>query len=321
MTENRQHEPSPWAAPSEDGGASSEVVVPPAGAPVSRFLPSRPATGTTGASSDPVEKTPDIIGDDRSMAGSHDDRRLIQRFVAVAGALVAVAVVAAVALVATGTWRPLDGPVGPLADNQPAPDLRPPLARSCPPPSDARDPDLSAPPPAPAGPRTIDDKAGISYRAYGEPWTVWQESWRGGTLGVHYRIGQHFITETYTGGTYHASILSGSVPAAVNDGTALDLKCAGQAVTADVRAEYYPQPNRMQVIRNEATVLGSRPAWVSVFRLHFSEPGLTADNELVAVATINVGRPEAAILYVSIPGTHKQWDWVVEDVLRSVRPT
>jgi hypothetical protein len=33
-----------------------------------------------------------------------------------------------------------------------------------------------------------------------------------------------------------------------------------------------------------------------------------------------VGRPTAAVLYVSIPGTHHQFDWVVDDVLASVRP-
>jgi hypothetical protein len=34
-----------------------------------------------------------------------------------------------------------------------------------------------------------------------------------------------------------------------------------------------------------------------------------------------VGRPNAAILYVSIPGTHRQFDHVVDEVVESVRPT
>lgn len=319
MTDNRQHEPSPWAAPGQGGDSDGMIVVPPtprstANPPVAT-LPrdgyrKSPGGDANRSASLPTPAPP---------APPLDNRRLMTRFVAVAGTLVAAAIVVAVILAATGTWRPFDGPMGPLAVD-PAPDTRPPLARACPPPTDTQDPSLPPPGAPPAGPRTNDPEAGISYRSYGEPWTIWQENWRGGTLGVHYRIGQHFITETYAGGTYHASILSGSVPAAVNDGTALDLKCAGQAVTADVRAEYYPQPNKMRMIRDGASVLGGRPAWVSVFRLQFSEPGLSTDNELVAVATINVGRPEAAILYVSIPGSHKQWDWVVDDVLKSVRP-
>ena len=39
-----------------------------------------------------------------------------------------------------------------------------------------------------------------------------------------------------------------------------------------------------------------------------------------AVAVIDVGRPTAAVLYISIPGTHKQFDHVIADVLASVRP-
>jgi hypothetical protein len=33
-----------------------------------------------------------------------------------------------------------------------------------------------------------------------------------------------------------------------------------------------------------------------------------------------VGRPEAAILYVSVPNTHPEQEWVIDDVLASVRP-
>src|SRR5215510_14716231 len=72
-------------------------------------------------------------------------------------------------------------------------------------------------PPAAAGPRTVDDEAGISYKAYGLPWQPWPLLWHAGTLGIPYGVGQHFITESYAGGDYHASILSAAVPVAVND--------------------------------------------------------------------------------------------------------
>jgi hypothetical protein len=127
------------------------------------------------------------------------------------------------------------------------------------------------------------------------------------------------VTERYSDGDYHASILSAAVPAADNDAVALDLECVGRQVAADVRAGYYPQPNTMDRMRDELTTLGGRPAWISEFRLHFHAAGLTATDELSAVAVIDVGKPTAAVLYVSIPGTHKQWDYVVDDVLRSVR--
>jgi hypothetical protein len=203
----------------------------------------------------------------------------------------------------------------------PPPDTRPRLAQLCPPPSTDPGKGSVEAPPAPPGPRTTDSESGISYRAYGAPWQPWDEVWTAGTLHVAYKAGQHFITEHYAMGDYHASILSASVPATVNDAMVLDLKCTGRQVAADVRAEYYPRPNTMDLMRDEQTVLGGRQAWVTKFRLHFSQRGLQATDELVGLALIDVGRPSAAILYVSIPGTHRQFDSVVDDVLNSVRPT
>ena len=242
-------------------------------------------------------------------------RRTMLWFGGAAGAVLAVGIVIMLAMVMTGN-NPLhtQNSAGP-------PDTRSQLAKMCPPPSGAAAP-LGPVPATPPGARTVDSDSGISYKAYGPPWQKWNQVWSGaGELGVSYRSGQYFVTEQYQGGLYLASILSASVPAATNDALTLDLQCTGKQVAADVRTAYYPQPNTMDPIRDEATTLGGRPAWVTEFRLHFNEPGLRAKDELVAVATIDVGRPNAAILYISIPGTHRQYDYVVDEVLESVRPT
>ncbi|SDT76790.1 hypothetical protein SAMN04489716_7732 [Actinoplanes derwentensis] len=235
-------------------------------------------------------------------------------FGGVAGAIVAIGLTVLLVVILGGDGDPFgERAAGPA-------DLRPPLAQACPAPSVA--PGSTAPSTqAPvSGARTVDEAAGISYKEYSAPWTPWTETWNAGTLQVPYRVGQHFVTEVYAGGSYHASILSAAVPAADNDAFTLDLECVGQQVSADVRAEYYPQPNRLEPIRDELTTLGGRPAWVSEFRLHFREPGLTATSEYSAVAVIDVGKPTAAVLYVSVPSTHRQFDYVVNEVLKSVRP-
>jgi hypothetical protein len=231
--------------------------------------------------------------------------------------IVGTGLVVVLILVLSGAFGGPDrGRSGPAVD----PDA-PPLAKRCPPPTAVSTPGYAEPEPPPPGRRTVDERAGISYAAYGKPWQSWRDDWSGGDLKVHYRVGQHFVTEQYVGGDYHASILSGSVPATVNDGFTLDLRCVGRQVAADVRRSYYPQPNRVRQVREEPADLGGRPAWVSVFRLHFRQPGLKATDELVAVVLVDVGRPEAAVLYVSIPGTHTRFDGVVADVIDSVRPT
>jgi hypothetical protein len=210
----------------------------------------------------------------------------------------------------------------PFGDKASAPtDVRPPLAQACPPPTSvpSNGPIGPSAPPV-TGPRTVDQDAGISYKAYGAPWEPWADLWRAGTLKVPYKVGQHFITETYPRGLYHASILSAAVPATDNDAVTVDLECVGRQVAADARAGYYPQPNTMDTLRDEKTKLGGMPAWVTEFRLHFNEPGLQAKDELAAIAIIDVGKPSAAVLYVSIPGNYRQYDSVVDEVLASVRP-
>ncbi|GAA1790390.1 hypothetical protein GCM10009682_10570 [Luedemannella flava] len=235
-----------------------------------------------------------------------------------AAAIVATGLVVVLILVLNGGIG--DG-TGPLSGRPaPPPDVRPTLARLCPPPTGG---EASPPPSAPAvpeGPRTVDERAGISYRAYGAPWKTWPYLWRMGTLEVPYGSGQFFVTEVYSQGDYLASLLSAAVPATVNDSFAVDLACTGRQVAADVRAEYYPQPTRMEPLREESTTLGGRPAWVTMFRLSFTASGLRATSELVAVALIDVGRPTAAVLYVSVPNTVADWEWIVDDVLTSVRP-
>jgi hypothetical protein len=284
--------------------------------PAPRAFPAGPVTGgvPAGAAGSlwaaPVTDT---------LAAGPPSRRTMLWYAGAAVAIVAAGLVVVLVLVLNGGLGDghgllSGGPEGPS-------DTRPTLARLCPPPTGAdASPPPSAPPKAPKGPRTVDERAGISYRAYGAPWKPWPYLWRMGTLEVPYGSGQYFVTETYSNGDYLASLLSAAVPATVNDSFAVDLVCTGRQVAADVRAEYYPQPTRMDVLREESTTLGGRPAWVTTFRLHFSAPGLRAKSELVGVALIDVGRPSAAVLYVSVPETVRTWDWIVDDVLTTVRP-
>ena len=240
-------------------------------------------------------------------------QRMLMWFGGGAALIVVIGVVLLLAMAMTGTGPLTSRPNGPS-------NYAPPLAKACPPPSaDAQH--LPPAPPPPPGDRLVDKEAGISYSAQGNPWVSWDTTWDAGDLHVKYGVGQHFVTEVYSRGSYHASILSGSVPTAENDALTLDLKCTGHQVLADVRGGYYPQPNTIESMRDEVTTLGGRPAWVAKFRLHFHESGLQATSELVGLALIDVGRPNAAVLYISIPNTVSRYDGLVDQELSSVRPT
>jgi hypothetical protein len=289
-----------WQQPG--GSLSSGMVTAPGLRPPSDPPPpADPPPGSPGSSPKP---------------GPQRRRKQMLIFAGIAGGILAIGLTIILILVFSSSTNPFSSKASGPAD------VRPPLARACPPPnaspSAAPTQAPSAQPPE-SGARTVDPDAGISYRSYGAPWLPWNTVWRAGTLEVPYKVGQHFVTETYSGGEYHASILSAAVPATDNDGGIVDLECVGRQVAADVRAEYYPQPNTMETMRDGMTTLGGKPAYVNEFRLHFQSPGLTATDELSAVAVIDVGKPSAAVLYVSIPGTHKQFDYVIDDVFASVR--
>lgn len=311
---------SPWARPESGSTPPADVLYPPTQPVVVPHVgPLRSGTSEGWSRSGavtllhrPPEPEPDVVEFGRERDPASQRRRQLVWFGGAAGVILTIGVVVLIALTMTGN-SPLQHVSGPS-------DYRPPLAKACPPPS--VDPqNLPPAPPPPPGPRTVDTKSGISYARQGAPWEPWDETWNAGDLHVLYGVGQHFITEVYSRGTYHASILSGAVPVAENDALTLDLKCTGHQVLADVRASYYPKPNTMDTMRDEVTTLGGRPAWVAKFRLHFRESGLTATSELVGLALINVGRPNAAVLYISIPNTVGQFDPVVDQVLDSVRPT
>ncbi|MGH3655995.1 MAG: hypothetical protein ACRDUA_05005, partial [Micromonosporaceae bacterium] len=196
--------------------------------------------------------------------------RTVALFGWTAAAIVAIGLVVVLIMTFNGTFSgPGSGGVAGFGGEPTPEENAPPLAKLCPPPTGTHTPEYAEPEPPPPGARTVDTHARISYAKHGDPWTEWNDDWSGGDLKVHYRVGQHFVTEEYAGGSYHASILSGSVPATINDGTALDLKCTGRQVAADVRTSYYPEPNRPDKIRDERITLGGRPAWITVFRLHF----------------------------------------------------
>jgi hypothetical protein len=232
--------------------------------------------------------------------------------------VIGVVVVIVLALTRTFSGSPGQDPFNPFDRGQGRP-VPPPLARLCPPPSGSPPATEALPPPS--GPRLSDEDAGLSYGALGSPWRPWDQGvWNRGTLGVEFARGFFIVTETYAGGDYLASVLSGKVPATVGDSLSLNLDCAGKQVVEDVRNSYYPRPNQLKRIREEVTTVGGRPAWLSEFDLTFQAEGLKARGERVAVVLVDVGRPDAGVLYVSIPETHAEFYPEIDKLIASVRP-
>ncbi|HEV2088324.1 MAG TPA: hypothetical protein VGR21_08440, partial [Cryptosporangiaceae bacterium] len=262
---------------------------------------------------------PDVLAGGRQPGTPPPDgnsRRILLGFGIAGGAVLVLGLVVVLVLAGTGVFsggQPLIRTPG----DQPS---KPPLAQLCPPASGPPAPEGKVLPTVP-GPRVVDADSGISYLRQGAPWRPWDRgSWGEGTLGVQYRTGYYFVTEEYSQGSYLASVLSGKVPATVGDSLTVNLECAGRQVAEDVRRAYYPQPNIKEQVRDERVVVGGRPAWVSRFHLAFSEPGLEAKGETVAVVLVDIGRPDASVLYISVPDTHRQFNAVIDPIIASIAP-
>jgi hypothetical protein len=298
---------SPWARPSSSGGEPVITWVSPAtGAPVP------PPPSYRGPSRTP-SPPPDVIA---SPAKASPGRRI-----ALTGGVLLSLVLIVILLLGAGGYLGGGKPsvFGPLAHNDPTPS-QPPLAQLCPPASGTPQPGRSQAAP-PAGARLVDKDSGISYLQLGAPWRLWdQGQWAEGTLGVAFNTGYYFVTERYSAGDYLASVLSGKVPATVGDSLTLNLPCAGRQVAEDVRRAYYPQPTVKEQTRDEQVLVGGRAAWVSTFHLTFQAEGLEARGEQVAVVLVDVGKPDAAVLYISIPDTHKQLDPEIDTIIASIQP-
>jgi hypothetical protein len=332
MTEQR----SPWATP-DTPTVIEPVAVPasPSAAPAEplRRGPAAPARVAAGYASGrvgrsgtpPVVPPPDVL--ERGRADDDDDpirrnQRILKWLGGGAILVVAIGLIVILVSVLTNNATTPGGLFNKRAEGPS--DTRPELARRCPPPTIPPDNPNPGGEEVPPGPRTTDGESGISYKQYGDPWRPLAENWGAqGELKIMFRIGQDFITEPDydgLGSDYHATILSGHVPAAVNDGMVLDLHCVGDQIAADVRVSFYPKGNQLEQLDAKDLTLGGRPARLLKFRLHFNQTGLKAKSELVSIALVDLGKPEAAILYVSIPDTHRQFDYVADEVLQTIRP-
>lgn len=294
-------EPSPWADPTAATWVAPQSTPTPSYSQPQRPAPQRPMHAT-------------------SVHPVYAQRRPVPRAV-VTGVLVTAVVAALLAvLIATIVADGSGGSSERQAEALEPSDDRSRLAELCPPPTNP--PSRGAPlPPDPSDTRMQDTESAISYERLPEPFRLWDRGqWGVGSDGMlAFHTGYYTVTEEYNNGDYLATALSGRVRASVGDSPALNLECAGQQIAEDVRRTYYPQPTERADIRDEYTTLGGLPAWVSIFQLTFSADGLDARSEWVAVATIDVGKVHAAVLYLSLPDTHQHYAADFERVLSSVR--
>ena len=182
-------------------------------------------------------------------------------------------------------------------------------------------------PPVAAGPsgtefppgtvRIVDEEAGISYPFLGNGWFEYDLGPMAETRTI---AGQYFTTQEGVpdGGIFIAQCTSGPVADGYGWAGPGSEQATVTALADSVRTAYYPYPNEREVLRDEALTVDGRNAHLLEFQLTWDVEGYDSTGERAALVVIDVGRPDPALLYVSIPNTHAELYGVIDRVVADI---
>ncbi|RBY77300.1 DUF2510 domain-containing protein [Blastococcus sp. TF02-09] len=182
-------------------------------------------------------------------------------------------------------------------------------------------PTASQPPSSSAFPpgtvRIIDQSAGIAYPYLG---TGWSEFDSFGMVETATVAGQYFTTQEVTpdGTRFIAQVTSGPVVEGFGWSGPGSLQATTTALADSVRLNYYPEPNERRIMRDEALTVDGRAAHLLEFQLSWDVEGYDASGERAALLLVDVGRPNPALLYISIPNTHAELYGVIDQLIEAV---
>jgi hypothetical protein len=165
--------------------------------------------------------------------------------------------------------------------------------------------------------RIIDEEAGISYPYLGNGWSEYDLRLMPETRAI---AGQYFTTQegVPTGGDFIAQCTSGPVADGYGWAGPGSEQATVTALADSVRAAYYPFPNEREVLRDEALTVDGAAAHLIEFQLTWDVEGYDSTGERAALVVIDVGRPDPALLYVSIPNTHAELYGVIDRVVADI---
>lgn len=175
-------------------------------------------------------------------------------------------------------------------------------------------------PPIPTRPpgvtRIVDEAAGVAYPYLGTYWMEYVNEIAETTSTT----GQYIVTQELTpdGGQFIAQVTSG--PLRPDFGYAGPSSFPGTiiAVQDSVRAAYYPAPNEIEALRDEALTVDGAPAHLLEFNLTWDVAGYESTGERAALLLIETGRAAPALIYISIPNTHAELYGVVDRVIAEI---
>lgn len=170
---------------------------------------------------------------------------------------------------------------------------------------------------APGTVQVVDEAAGIAYPFLGNGWYEYPFSTPYETTEV---TGQYFVTQDSVpdGGEFIAQVTSGPVADGYGWTGPGSEQATIETLAESVRANYYPGPNEVEVLRDEAVTVDGAPGWIHEFVLSWDAAGYDASGERAALLLVDTGRAAPALLYLSIPNTHAELYGVINRVVEAV---
>jgi len=164
--------------------------------------------------------------------------------------------------------------------------------------------------------RIVDEEAGVAYPYLGTYWLEFVTE----VMETTSTAGQYIVTqeEVPTGGQFIAQVTSGPLQALFGYEGPSTFASTIAAVQGSVRTNYYPAPNEIENLRDEAVTIDGAEAYLLEFNLTWDVPGYDSTGERAALILIETGRQAPALMYISIPNTHAELYGIVDRVIAAI---
>jgi hypothetical protein len=153
--------------------------------------------------------------------------------------------------------------------------------------------------------RVKDANSGLSYPRLAAPWKVPTKKNRLGTPGWSGQ--QILVTEKNGGRLWYGQLLTGTLlPSLQSSYQGPDsVKNVAGLAAQGYEAQYYAFPHRTAPLASQALTVDGHPGWLIASYLTYKRDGVRATGELYATAVIDTGREAPAVVFASMPNTHK----------------
>ncbi|GAA4236227.1 hypothetical protein GCM10022254_45340 [Actinomadura meridiana] len=153
--------------------------------------------------------------------------------------------------------------------------------------------------------RVEDEGSGLSYPRLAAPWKVPTKKNKLGTPGWSGQ--QILVTEKHGGRYWYGQLLTGTLLPSLRgayQGPDSVKNVAGLAARG-YEAQYYAFPHRSVPLASQALNVDGHQGWLIASYLTYKRDGVRATGELYATAVIDTGRESPAVVFASMPNTHK----------------